>query len=166
MPCDAPTVRVDDFFPNKKWRGLALVGYMLPDPYSGNPGVEQVRQGVYRVTSRATCEHGVREVVFTLRLKETFEESRQVFSPLLDRFWRGQDYRTRPVKISDSGRIRNELQTWCSEALEYFNDDGIRLRLDSVEDAVISPEKKRFIREVLAWYKENHPTWFRWLEMC
>lgn len=166
MPCDAPTVRVDDFFPNKKWRGLALAGHMLPDPYSGNPGVEQVRQGVYRVTSRATCERGVREVVFTLRLKETFEESRQVFSPLLDRFWRGQDFRTRPVKISDSGRIRNELQTWCSEALEYFNDDGIRLRLDSVEDAVISPEKKRFIREVLVWYKENHPTWFRWLEIC
>lgn len=80
-------------------------------------------------------------MAFTLRLMESFEESRQVFSPLLDRFWRGQDYRTRPVKISDSGRIRNELQTWCSEALEFFDDDGIRLRLDQVDDAVMSPRK-------------------------
>ncbi len=165
MPCGTHTVRVDDFFPTKKWRGLALVGYMLPDPYSGNPGVEQVRQGVYRVTTRAACRGGMREVVFTLRLMESFEESRQVFSPLLDRFWRGQDYRTRPVKISDSGRIRNELQTWCSESLEYFNEDGIRLRLDKVDDAVFSPEKKHFLKEVLTWYKVNHPLWFHWLEI-
>jgi hypothetical protein len=166
MPCGTQTVRVDDFFPTKKWQGLALTGFMLPDPYTSSPGVEQLRQGVYRVTTRAACSRGMREVVFTLRLMESFEESRQVFSPLLDRFWRGQDYRTRPVKISDSGRIRNELQTWCSEALEYFNEDGIRLRLDKVDDAVMSADKKRFITEVLTWYKANHPLWFRWLEMA
>ncbi|HPW56807.1 MAG: hypothetical protein KA072_14555 [Thermoanaerobaculaceae bacterium] len=166
MPCHARSVRVDDFFPNKKWRGLALGGFMLPDPYTGTPGVEQLRHGVYRVTAHATSEHGTREVAFTLRLMESFEESRQVFSPLLDRFWRGQDYRTRPVKISDSGRIRNELQTWCSEALEFFDDDGIRLRLDQVDDAVMSPEKRTFIHQVLTWYKQNHPTWFKWLEIC
>lgn len=166
MPVCRRTITVDDFFPNKQWRGLALIGCMLPDPYSGLPGVEQVRQGIYRVTTRAACEKGVRQVALTLRLKETFEESRQVFSPLLDRFWRGQDFRTRPVKISDSGRIRNELQTWCSEALEYGADDGIKLRLDNVDDQVISPEKKKFLNEVLHWYKENHPIWFSWLELA
>ena len=165
MPCGTHTVHVGDFFPNKKWQGLALVGFMLPDPYTGTPGVEEVSPGVYRVTTRSACSRGIREVTITLKLKETIEESRQVFSPLLDRFWRGQDYRARPVKISDSGRIRNELQTWCSEALEYFDEDGIRIRLDKVEDAVMSPEKKRFIREVLTWYRANHPLWFRWLEI-
>jgi hypothetical protein len=166
MPCGRRTITVDDFFPNKDWRGLALVGCMLPEPYAGLPGVEEVRQGVYRVTTRAACEKGIRQVVLTLRLKETSEESRQVFSPLLDRFWRGQDYRARPVKISDSGRIRNELQTWCSEALEYGGEDSIRLRLDKVDDQVISPEKKAFLREVLHWYQENHPIWFSWLELA
>jgi len=166
MPCDERTATINDFFPNKQWRGLALAGMMLPDPYTGAPGVEQVGEGVYRVTTRASCRRGTREVTLTLRLAESFEESRQVFSPLLDRFWRGVDYRTRPVKISDSGRIRNELQTWCSEALEYFGEDGIRLRLDTVDDAVIPADKRRFILEVLSWYKENHPEWFHWLDIA
>ena len=40
-------------------------------------------------------------------------------TPLLTRFLAGEDFRSRPVRISDSGRIRNELQTLCSEALDY-----------------------------------------------
>jgi len=100
-----------------------------------------------------------------LRLVESMAESRLVLSPLLDRFYSGQDYRTRPVKVSDSGRIRNELQTWCSQALEYFDEDGIRVHLDRVDDAVLPPEKRAFIREVLLWYKANHPIWFHWLEV-
>jgi hypothetical protein len=164
LPVGKRTLEVDDFFPKKVWRGLAVAGCMLPDPYTGAPGVEEVRSGVYRVTIVAACEHGVREVTLELRLMETLEESRLVFSPLLDRFYAGQDYRTRAVKISDSGRIRNELQTWCSEALEY-HDDRIRVHLDRVDDAVMSPDKRRFIREVLTWYKEQHPIWFRWLEL-
>lgn len=158
-------VTVDDFFPKKEWDALALVGCMLPDPYTGSAGVEQVGEGVYRVTTLAGSRKGLRRVTFTLRLMETFEESRLVFSPLLDRFFAGQDYRTRPVKISDSGRIRNELQTWCSEALEYLPDDRIRVHFEKVDDAVLSRAKKAFIAEVLAWYKANHPIWFRWLEL-
>lgn len=165
MPVHRNPVTVDDFFPNKRWRGLALAGFMLPDPYTGNPGVEQVAPGVYRVTVLTACESGVREVVLTLRLMESFAESRLVFSPLLDRFYAGQDYRTRPVKISDSGRIRNELQTWCSEALEFFNDDSIRVHFDRIDDAVLPAEKREFIRQVLLWYKENHPIWFQWLHL-
>lgn len=160
------TVTVDDFFPKKEWDALALVGCMLPDPYTGSAGVEEVEPGVYRVTTLAGSRKGLLRVTLTLRLMETLEESRLVFSPLLDRFYAGQDYRTRPVKISDSGRIRNELQTWISEALEYLPDDRIRVHLDRVDDAVLSPEKRAFIAEVLAWYKANHPIWFRWLELA
>jgi hypothetical protein len=69
------------------------------------------------------------------------------------------------VKISDSGRIRNELQTWCSEALEFGRDDTMRVHLDRVDDAVLSPEKRAFVRSVLAWYQQNHPIWFRWLDL-
>jgi hypothetical protein len=165
MPLSKRTVTVDDFLPEKEWRGLALASYLLPDPYTGTPGVDEVSPGVYRVTTRATCRRGVREVTLTLRLMETFEQSRHVFSPLLDRFYAGQDYRNRPVKISDSGRIRNELQTWYSEALEFTADDGIRIYFDRVDDAVLPPKKKEFMRKVLTWYKENHPIWFHWLEI-
>ena len=108
---------------------------------------------------------GTRDVLLTLRLMESFEESRRVFSPLLDRFYAGEDYRARPVKISDSGRIRNELQTWCSEAIEHSGDNGMRVRLNEVDEAVLSAEKKDFVREVLHWYKQSHPMWFRWLEV-
>lgn len=159
------TVTVHDFFPKKEWDTLALVGCMLPDPYTASPGVEQVAEGVFRVTTLMGSRKGLLQVTLTLRLMETLEESRLVFSPLLDRFYAGQDYRTRPVKISDSGRIRNELQTWCSEALEYLPDDRIRVHFEKVDDAVLPPDKKAFIAEVLAWYKANHPIWFRWLEL-
>ncbi|MEW6364906.1 MAG: hypothetical protein AB1714_09730 [Acidobacteriota bacterium] len=166
MPLARRTVTVDDFFPKKEWSGLALAGYMLPDPYAGVDGVEEVGPLTYRVTTRATSERGIREIALTLRLLETFEESKRVFSPLLDRFYAGQDYKTRPVKISDSGRIRNELQTWYSEALEFIGDEGIRIFFDRVDDTVVPPEKKDFMRHVLSWYKQNHPIWFRWLEVA
>ncbi len=165
MPVGVRTATVNDFFPKKEWDVLALSGCMLPDPYSGLPGVDQVQKGVYRVTNRAASSQGMVEVTLTLRLMETFEESRLVFSPLLDRFYRGQDYRTRPVKVSDSGRIRNELQTLCSEALEHFGENRMRLHFERIEDSVLAPDKRAFIREVLAWYKTNHPIWFNWLEV-
>jgi len=166
MPLDRPVFTVDDLFPRKKWRVLALSATMLADPATGMAGVEDLGSNTYRVTARAVTHGRIREARLTFRLGESREESRRVFSPLLDRFYAGECYRSRPVKISDSGRIRNELQTWCSEALEHFGDEGMRVHLDQVEDAVLSAEKKAFVREVLRWYKENHPLWFRWLEIA
>ncbi len=166
MPCDKAFLNVDDFFPRKQWQGLTLDGFIQPDPYSDAPGVEEVDDGVYRVTVRASTRQGIRNVAFTLRLQETFDESRLVFSPLLDRFYAGQDYRSRAVKVSDSGRLRNELQTLCSEGLESLGEDRLRLRLDWVDEAVLSSAKKQFVREVLSWYKEYHPIWFHWLEIA
>ena len=165
LPVGKRTFTVDELFPQKRWRTLALAGYMLPDPYTGQPGVEQVRPGVYRVTSRAATRAGMVDVTLTFRLMEPFDQMRLVFSPLLDRFYAGQDFRTRPVKISDSGRIRNELQTLASEALEYLPDGRIRVDLSRVDDAVLPPDKKALIDEVLRWYKRHHPIWFRWLEL-
>lgn len=166
VPQRAPALSVDAFFPHKKWRALTVDGFIQPDPYSGFPGVEEVEDGVYRVAVRAATRHGVYQIQLTLRLQETREESRLVFSPLLDRFYAGQDYRTRAVKVSDSGRLRNELQTLCSGGLDYVAGDRIRLDLTRIDDAVLPAEKKRVIREVLEWYKANHPTWFRWLELA
>ena len=165
MPLRRRTIVADDFFPEKEWRVLALDGYMLPDPYTGAPGVEQVSDDVWRVTCRAGTRNGLLQVTLTLRLMDPIDEMRMVFSPLLDRFYAGQDYRTRAVKISDSGRIRNELQTLASEAIEYSADDRMRIHLDRVDDAVLPPDKKRLIQDVLRWYKENHPIWFHWLEL-
>ncbi len=166
MPLGKKTVVADDFFQKKEWHVLSLMGSMLPEPYTGLPGVEQVQQGVYRVTTRASSERGILDVTLTLRLMESFDQTRLVFSPLLDRYYRGQDWKTRPVKVSDSGRIRNELQTLASEALEYFGDGGIRVHFDRIDDAVLAPDKKALIREVLTWYREHHPIWFSWLEIA
>jgi hypothetical protein len=95
---------------------------------------------------------------------EHVEESRLVFNPLLIRFFYGEDYRTRAVKISDSGRIRNELQTLCSEALEH-TEDRLRVHFDRIPAEVISSEHQTILLRVLQWYKEHHPIWFRWLEI-
>ena len=159
------TLCADDFFPEKQWEVLAVSGYMRPDPYSGAPGVEEVRPGVYRVTVRLASAHGDKRVTFTLRLAETMEQSRLVFSPLLNRFLAGEAFETRPVKISDSGRIRNELQTLCAEALEFVNSHDIRLHFDRIPPEVISPEKQKTLLEVLRWYKKRHPLWFSWMEL-
>jgi hypothetical protein len=165
MPVDRRTITADDFFPLKEWRVLALDGYMLPDPYSGADGVEQVAEDRYRVTTRAATKLGVIDVTLELQLMEPFEQMRMVFSPLLDRFYSGQDYRDRAVKISDSGRIRNELQTLCSEAIEYLPNDRLLVRFDLIDDSVLPRDKRELIREVLDWYKANHPIWFTWLEI-
>jgi hypothetical protein len=69
------------------------------------------------------------------------------------------------VKISDSGRIRNELQTMMPQALEYV-EDKIQVNFDRIDDDVIPPETQQAYREILEWYRENHPTWFRWLELA
>ncbi len=166
LPVERAQVTVDDFFPFKRWRLLAVNGFIQGDPYTGSPGVEEVEDGVYRVTVRAATRKSVGTVTLTLRLGESFDESRLVFSPLLDRFYSGQDYRSRAVKVSDSGRIRNELQTLCSDALETIGEDRIRVHFDLIGEAVMSAKKKRFIREVLEWYQRRHPIWFRWLEIA
>lgn len=166
IPLDKKVVTFDDFLPGKKWDVMALSGYMLPDPYTGAPGVRQVADDTYQVTVRLSTRKGDKRTTVTLRLVETFEESRLVFNPLLNRFLRGEDYTQRRVTLSDSGRIRNELQTLCTEALEYFADHCIKLHFDLIPPDVISPEDQVKIREILEWYKTNHPIWFKWLEIA
>lgn len=165
MPVDKRVLTADDLFPLKDWHVLALASYMLTDPYTGAPGVERVADGVWKVTTYAATRSGILEVALHLRLMEPLDEMRMVFSPLLDRFYSGQDFRSRAVKISDSGRIRNELQTLASEAIEYLPDDRMRVHFDRVGDAVLPPDKKKLIQEVLSWYKSHHQIWFRWLDL-
>lgn len=159
------TLTADDFFPEKRWEVLAVSGYMGPDPYSGAPGVKEVAPGIYRATVRLASSGGDKRITLTLRLSETLEQSRLVFSPLLSRFLAGEPFEVRPVKISDSGRIRNELQTLCAEALEFVNSRSIRLHFDRIPPEVIPYDKQRTLRDVLRWYTRRHPLWFSWLEL-
>jgi hypothetical protein len=117
------------------------------------------------VTVRLSTVKGDKRTHFTLRLVETFGKSRLIFNPLLNRFLRGEEYRERQVTISDSGRIRNELQTLCTEALEHFGDNCIRLHFNNIPPDVIPPRDQVKLREVLEWYRTNHPIWFKWLEL-
>lgn len=165
LPVGERVLRADDFFPEKQWQVLAALGYMCTDPYTGIPGVTQVSDDLFEVTSVLATRRATAKMKFRFRLMETMEQSRLVFSPLLVRFTSGEDYRHRPVKISDSGRIRNELQTMMSQALEH-DGDSIRVHFDRVDDDVIPPETQAAYKEILEWYKENHPTWFRWLELA
>lgn len=165
IPLHKPTLVADDFLPRKRWDVMALVGFMLDDPYTGSPGVEAIDTDTYRVTVRLSTPHGAKQVRLSLRFMEDAKVRPLVCNPLLVRFFRGEDYRQRAVKISDSGRLRNELQTLCSEALEHFGESGIRVHFDRISDDVIFPENQVVLREVLAWYKQNHPLWFSWLEL-
>ncbi|MBN2431013.1 MAG: hypothetical protein JXQ27_06030 [Acidobacteria bacterium] len=160
------TIDADDFFPEKRWEVMAVLGYMGLDPYSGAHGVEEVEPGIYRVTVKLAAPRGDKRIIFTLRLMESMEESWLVFNPLLNRFLAGQEYTKRAVKISDSGRIRNELQTLCIEALEFLKNEGIRIHFDRIPPEVISIPKQKKLLEILRWYKERHPLWFSWLEIA
>jgi len=164
MPLGKPVLQADDFLPEKDWHVLASVGYICDDPYTGAPGVTRVAENIYRVSTRLATRKASSRITFTLRLMESFEETRQVFSPLLVRFLSGVDHTTRPVKVSDSGRIRNELQTMIPQALEH-DGDRIRVRFELINERVLSPDKQARIRSVLEWYKSHHPVWFDWLEL-
>ncbi len=165
LPLAGRVLRADDLMPQKDWSVLASVGYMADDPYTGAPGVTQVSDRVYKVTTRLAARHASALITFTFRLMEPMDEARLVFSPLLSRFLAGVDPASRPVKVSDSGRLRNELQTILSQALEH-DGEKIRVHFDRVDEKVISREKQAAIRKVLEWYKANHPVWFAWLEVA
>src|SRR5262249_13679594 len=111
VPLRKRTLRADDFLPEKHWSVLATIGYMCRDPYTGSGGVEKLDDQRYRVTPRLATRDASSRITFTLRLMDPLDHARLVFSPLLVRFLDGEDHTQRPVKISDSGRIRNELQT-------------------------------------------------------
>jgi hypothetical protein len=165
MPLGRRVLRADDFLPEKRWRVLASTGYICDDPYTGTPGVEQVGDGRYAVTTRLATRNASAQIRFTFRFMEKMDEARHVFSPLLVRFLSGVDHTRRPVKISDSGRIRNELQTMLSQALEH-DRDLIRVHFERVDERVMPRDKQDAIRRVLEWYKANHPVWFSWLEIA
>lgn len=165
LPAGRRVIRADDFFPEKEWRVLAAAGYIGQDPYTGLPGVTRLKDDTYAVTTQLAARGAIVMVRFVVRFLEPFEQTRLVFSPLLERFIAGEDYRSRAVKVSDSGRLRNELQTLCSQALEY-TDDRILVHFDRIPEDVILPEKQRLIRQVLEWYKQHHPVWFAWLEIA
>jgi hypothetical protein len=165
VPMGKPVLRADEFLPEKNWGVLAAIGYICDDPYTGTQGVTKVSEGVYKVTTRLATRNASSYITFTFRLMEGVEEQRHVFSPLLVRFLSGVDHTKRAVKISDSGRIRNELQTMFSQALDH-DGDNIKVHFDRVDEKVLPRDKQDAIRRVLEWYKANHPEWFRWLEIA
>ncbi len=165
VPLHQRVLRASDFMPEKEWRVLSCVGYMSDDPYTGAPGVEKLADDRYRVTTLLATHKAMSRIAFTFRLVEGLEQSRFVFSPLLVRFMSGVDWTTRPVKISDSGRIRNELQTLISQALTY-DSDNLCVHFDRIDPKVMPENKQEIIRRVLEWYKTNHPAWFGWLTLA
>ncbi len=164
IPLNKRTISADDLISEKEWSALATNGYMLPDPYTGTPGVTQISDDTYEVTTRMATPKGDKRITFALKLAESFDESKLVFTPLLNRFLKGEDFTRRPVKVSDSGRIRNELQTLCMDALEHYGNKVV-LKFDRIPKATISEAKQQVLKKILVWYKENYPIWFEWLDL-
>jgi len=165
VPLGRYSLRPGDFLPEKNWNVLASMGYICDDPYTGICGVTSLGDDVYRVSTRLATHNASSRITFTFRLMEPLERARHVFSPLLVRFMSGVDHTTRPVKISDSGRIRNELQTMLSQALEH-DGETVRVHFDRLDERVVPREKQETIRKVLTWYRTHHPVWFDWLEIA
>ena len=145
MPVGKRVLRADDFLPEKDWRVLASAGYMGDDPYTGAPGVTQVDERAYEVTTRLATRKASSRITFTFRLMESLEKTRLIFSPLLVRFLSGDDHTTRRSRSPTPGRIRNELQTMLPQALEY-DGERIRVHFDRIDDKVMPPEKQAAIR--------------------
>jgi hypothetical protein len=164
VPLGRRVLRADDFLPEKGWHVLACLGYICDDPYTGVPGVEPIGEDRYRVTTQLATREASSRIAFTFRLSEGLEHSRLVFSPLLVRILEGADLTRRAVNVSDSGRIRNELQTMFSQALAY-EGDRIRVLFDRIEDSVLAPADRQVLRGACEWYKRTHPVWFDWLEV-
>ncbi len=162
---DKRTLRADDFLPEKSWKTMACTGYMCDDPYTGMRGVERLDDRRYRVTTQLATRHASSRVTFTVRFLEDLEVAKQVFSPLLVRFLQGLTFESRAVKISDSGRIRNELQTMFSSACEY-EGDRLRIHFDRVDESVMPKKNCEHLAQVLRAYREAHPIWFSWLEVA
>ncbi len=156
IPAGQRTFTVDDFFPNKRWRCLALSAPMLTDPYTNLPGIQPVEgePDTYRVTVRL----GERVIVLTIALELPDEESKTVFYPLLDRLYEDPSLlHRRPLKSSDIGRILNELRTWSWNSVIRLPDASIRIDLSNVDEAVIPTDKKALILQVLDHYRRRHP---------
>jgi len=164
VPTQKRALKATDLIPGKKWSVLACTGAICDDPYTGMQGVQDLGDGRFRVTTQLATHAASSRITFTLKLKDSLPESKLVFSPLLVRFMSGEDFRTRPVKISDSGRIRNELQTLISQALE-FDGDRIRVHFERIDEKVLPKHQQALIRDVLHWYRKHHPVWFDWLEL-
>ncbi|MFC1853936.1 hypothetical protein ACFL27_27445 [candidate division CSSED10-310 bacterium] len=166
FPLGKKAFHVNDLFPKKFWDGTALIGYMLDDPYTGESGVQQLSDNTFRVSVRLVTPKGINRYDIDLEMRDEAREFKKIFNPLLDRFVAGEDYHERPVKKSDSGRIRNELQTLISQALEYSDtDDKIKVKFSLLDDLTMPAKKKEDIREILHWFRQHHPIWFRWLEI-
>jgi hypothetical protein len=164
IPLHKRSLKAVDLVPGKSWSVLSCTGAICDDPYTGMKGVEDLGGGRYRVTTALATHAASSRITFTFRLMESLEESKLVFSPLLVRFMSGSDWTTRPVKISDAGRIRNELQTLVSQALEY-DEDKIIVHFSRVDEKVLPQHSQDIIRRALHWYKTEHPVWFGWLEL-
>lgn len=164
VPTQKRALKATDLIPGKHWSVLACTGAICDDPYTGMKGVEDLGDGRFRVTTQLATHAASSRITFVLKLKDSLAESKLVFSPLLVRFMSGEDFRARPVKISDSGRIRNELQTLISQALEFVGDT-IRVHFDRVDEKVLPRAQQQLIKDVLHWYKQEHPVWFEWLEL-
>ena len=87
---DSRVIRAEDFFPEKDWRVLAAGGYIGDDPYTGMPGVTRLKDDTWQVTTQLATRRACLKMTFVFRFLESLEQTRLIFSPLLERFIAGE----------------------------------------------------------------------------
>jgi hypothetical protein len=129
------------------------------------PGVEELdpRRLIYRVTTRVDTHNYSREVQLTLRLIEPILHARRVFTPLIQRFAAGEDYRSRPISRSDAGRIRNELRICCPGSVAALPGGASAISIDCIMNEQLPPEIASGIIEALRWLRSQYPKYFSWV---
>ena len=44
--------------------------------------------------------------------------------------------------------------------------DRIRVHFDKVDENIVPRDRQAALRDVLEWYRKNHPVWFAWLDIA
>jgi len=161
--------------------GMAVDSFISTDAYSNLSGVKKVGEDTYEVSTRAYLKSGIKDVVLTFKAKNNEEHLKKVFTPLLIRFLKGEDYQNRRIKYRDYGRIKNELLESYAEGVTpkdgqlifdpnlfykvkiekepvsakyYFSNGHEPVALSQI---VQNRPYKEIVRlmEILSWFKEN-----------
>jgi len=171
--------------------GIAVDSFISTDAYSNLQGVKKFPDGTYQVSARAYFKGGIKDYVFTFKARQSEEHLKKVFTPLLVRFLKGEDYQNRRIKYRDYGRIKIELLESYADGVTPQNgkivfDPNLFYKVKKGDDHVSAKyyfsngheavNKTQIIQnrpygeiiklmEILNWFKQNSGGTFDFIEI-
>jgi len=172
--------------------GIAIDSFISTDAYSNLSGVKKVAEDTYEVSTRVYLKSGIKDVVLTFKAKINEEHLKKVFTPLLIRFLKGEDYQNRRIKYRDYGRIKIELLESYAQGVTpkngsiifdpnlfyevkigekkisakyYFSHESFPLVRRNLIIQNHSYQEIKKLMEILSWFKENSGGSFDYLKI-